>query len=655
MKKIQYSFQRLGKVLASVLLAVTLSSCDSFFDVVPEDAPDLHHAFSNRTMLERSLYTAYSYLPDPTDGYYYPAYYTTGGEFLVHTASPFLNTPSVKMYQGNQNSNSPLLNYWTGENGGIGMFKALRWCNIFLENCHIPQDITSQERERWIAEVKFLKAYYHYFLMTLYGPIPLIKENIDIDGDPEVMKIFREPIDECVAYIVELIDEALPSLPDNITNTIDEMGRVTKPIALAVKAKALVWAASPLFNGNTYYSSWVDKRGKRLIPEEDLTKWEVAAQAVKEAIESAELLGGHHLYEYNKLENQMHNMPDEIARMMTIREAVGARWNPGIIWGSTEKFATAKGGFGSANSWGNMQYDFYPMLYAEETQRYNGYMQADFSMTELFYSKNGVPIDEDKEYDYANRYDLRVADDSHQHYLAVGQKNAVINFDREPRYYADLAFDRGYYELESTMINFGESCDVYVKNILQTGDHNNMRARSGYNVKKMVSFRSGANANKTAFTTYQYSFPLIRLADLYLLYAEAMNEAYGPSTDVYTYIDAVREKAGLKGVVESWQNYSTEPTKATTKEGLREIIHRERLIELAFEGQRFWDVRRWKEADQWFMVTPQAWDKQGKTPETYYKVLNLDIQLNYTNKHYLWPIKIDDLRKNYNLVQTYGW
>ena len=89
-------------------------------------------------------------------------------------------------------------------------------------------------------------------------------------------------------------------------------------------------------------------------------------------------------------------------------------------------------------------------------------------------------------------------------------------------------------------------------------------------------------------------FPIIRVADLYLLYAETLNEsASTPPDDAYKYLDLVRKRAGLKGVKEAWQKYSIYPDKPLSKEGLREIIHRERRIELAAEGHRYDDIRRY--------------------------------------------------------------
>src|SRR6202008_3121426 len=98
------------------------------------------------------------------------------------------------------------------------------------------------------------------------------------------------------------------------------------------------------------------------------------------------------------------------------------------------------------------------------------------------------------------------------------------------------------------------------------------------------------------------------LADLYLMYAEALNEVKGYSTEDTHWINLVRERASLPTVEESWTNYSTDPSKYTTKEGLREIIQQERAIELMFEGHRYWDLKRWKKAHVALNQPIKAWD-----------------------------------------------
>src|SRR3546814_3603984 len=91
--------------------------------------------------------------------------------------------------------------------------------------------MSSSEKARWTAEVKFLKAYYHFWLLRMYGPIPLIKNNLAITADvKDIKQIERNTIDECMEYIVQLLDEAAVDLPDIVQFEIQEAGRITKPI-----------------------------------------------------------------------------------------------------------------------------------------------------------------------------------------------------------------------------------------------------------------------------------------------------------------------------------------------------------------------------------------------------------------------------------------
>ena len=150
--------------------------------------------------------------------------------------------------RGEQNNNDPYQNFWDGGNGGTNLWVAIRDCNIFLENINKPLDLQNYERTRWIAEVKFLKAYYHYYLFMLYGPIPIMDTNIAVDASQDEVRRYREPVDDVVAYISNLLDEAYKDLPSKITDPGQEMGRITQPIAKAVKAQLLLLAASPLFN-----------------------------------------------------------------------------------------------------------------------------------------------------------------------------------------------------------------------------------------------------------------------------------------------------------------------------------------------------------------------------------------------------------------------
>src|SRR5690606_29645407 len=228
--------------------------------------------------------------------------------------------------RGNQNILDPYVDYWDGGNGGKPLFGAIRDCNTFLENINSVPDMDENERLRWISEVKFLKAYYHWFLLRMYGPIPIIDENLPISSSPEEVQVHRQPVDSVFNYISNLLDEAAASLPPVIIDQVSDMGRATAPIALAVKAQVLMTAASPLFNGNPDYVNFKDKQGVQLFnPTYDASKWARAAEACKEAIDLLHETG-HKLYEFNPVVNT-YNLGPELKTQMDIRNAFTEKWN----------------------------------------------------------------------------------------------------------------------------------------------------------------------------------------------------------------------------------------------------------------------------------------------------------------------------------------
>ena len=647
---------KINKIVVFTVCVVLFVACD-YLDVVPNDTATLEHAFSNRSVTEKFLRTCYSFLPDVTNPNY-PGWLTSRDEFDYGYELRAQQAACGLISIGYQNTDNPYLDYWSGTNGGKPLYVGIRDCNIFLENIHKPRDILEEERARWIAEVKFLKAYYHFFLMQLYGPIVLVDENLPVSASPEEVKVYREPIDEVVDFIVALLDEALPDLPMVLPDPASEQGRITKIIALAVKAKVLAWAASPIFNGNEDYTEWVDNRGKQLVSSTyDPGKWQRAADAIKNAIDSCHH-AGMRLYTFNKYMGGPHayNMNDTLVKIMTIRKAITEDLdrNPGIIWATQHQFSEGKGSI--TNNLDNLLKQFMPRLYTQDLNSYGGYFAASWYMGELFYSNNGVPIEEDKFYNYAGRYVLRRATpgDGHESYIATGETTVELHFNREYRFYASLAIDRGFYELASTTKDGGATFSPFIK-LRQTEIY---PERIAYYPKKIIPFESAmsqGDANKR-YTPHNYQFPLIRLSDLYLLYSEALNEVKAkPDAEVYHWIDLVRENAGLKGVVESWEAAANNPQKPTTKTGMRSIIRQERLIELAFEVQRYWDLRRWKIAPDYWSLPPRKWSFNYEIPEEPYAIINYAPAVQFTFKDLLFPIREHDLRINNNLVQSYGW
>ena len=638
------------KIIVSISFILTAilcnTSCSDYLDIVPEGTPDMETAFSNKTNARKFLFTCYSSLPkwDQAGSIGFLA----GDEhWLIPKGTGFidqrLSLNAWEIGRGEQNSNDPYQNYWDGLNGGTNLWTAIRDCNIFLENIDKPLDLQQYERNRWIAEVKFLKAYYHYYLFMLYGPIPIMDNNISIDASAEEVRRYRDPVDDVVNYISNLLDDAAKDLPLQVTDAGEELGRITQPITKAVKAQLWLLAASPLFNGNIDYINVKDNQGRSLFPSEtDNNKWKQAADAALDAIKCAKE-AGHDLYYFTLPVN---GLSDATRKLLDIGEAVTEKWNTEIIWGSTwnvnglQKVAVAKTTKGS-------HYDAISV------------MAPTLTVAEQFYSSNGVPISEDKgdfwSKNYPNRYDFTIIPDegNNKHYLKIGEETAYLHLNREPRFYANLSFDRGtwygygYASDEPKDLAFYKFRAKEVSGRITSEDY----SYTGYLNKKVCSYKTSVTDN--GLSTERYAFPIIRLADLYLMYAEALNETLNtPNNDVYTYIDLVRERAGLDGVKESWQKYSKYPEKPNTKTGMREIIRMERLNELACEGKRFWDLRRWKKE---LPREVKGWYVQGETAQEFYRVTTLYLRSRYSFKDYLWPLKVETVLKDPNLGQNPGW
>ncbi|MFV0591006.1 MAG: RagB/SusD family nutrient uptake outer membrane protein [Draconibacterium sp.] len=639
------------KIIITISILIFSFACTDYLDVVPDNVATIDHAFLDRTSAERYLATCYTYFPDLSDPSGDPA--ILGSDEWWAIEDDYYNSRNqsyagLKIKKGEQNSNSPLFNAWDGYNGGRACYRAIRDCNVFLENIgNVGNDLSIEEERRWVAEVKVLKAYYHFYLMRMYGPIPIVKENLPISSNIDEVRVYRDPFDEGIDYLVSLLDEAVIDLPLQILNVSSEDGRITKPIALALKAEILVTAASPLFNGNPDLAGLVDNRGIQLTnPDYDASKWSRAATACKNAIDTC-LLAGHQLYEFTK----QTNLSDSTKLLMTLRHVVTDRWNKEIVW--TEAKLT--------------MYDYQrattPLFFIEQFQWMptDPYMCPTLRMAELFYTKNGVPIDEDTGFDYQNRFNTAVAPDEAKYYIQPGYETAKLNINREARFYANLAFDGAIWFGNGRYKDVGDGATneqpwvFHTKKGQPQGKTSNIRySLSGYWARRTSHFES-VSTSSSSNVIVRSTFPVIRLADLYLLYAEALNESMdAPNQDVYEYIDLVRERAGLQGVVTSWQNASRFPSKPSTKEGMREIIQQERMIELAFEGKRFWDIRRWKTAHQWLNQPIRGLNPDGETAQEFNSVRVLYTP-EFSTKDYLFPIRQYNIRVNSNLIQNPYW
>ncbi len=634
-------------------------SCSDFVDVVPDNIAVIDDAFASRLSTQRFLSSMYGRMQTmlPGGGVENPSVsprdpsVTSTDEIWLNDFKRLdnLNRPVgvAQHLLGGQNVLSPLFDAWGGT-GINNLYIGIRDANIFLEKIDIPFDLDEQEKKLWIAEAKFLKAYFHFSLLRMYGPIPIGNTNIQVSSGLEAVRVKRDPVDEVVDYIVQLCDEAIADLPAATMDMAQDAGRANGMMASVLKAKTLMLAASPLFNGNEDLSGLKNKDGEQLVSQiYDPQKWERAELACKEAIDIAHS-AGRKLYEAATDPS----WSDTTQFKMNVRGSVTAVFNLNteVLWPNTNESTRP------------IQAASRPRLRdGVASKEAPGFWAPTMRIAEMFYSENGVPIEEDLAYDYENRFEVvnNVGAD-HKHYVLTGFDAPRLHLNREVRFYASLGFDGGIWleDQESGTLNEDDPRVVRVKN----GDYSSSNgpgpafSATGYFAKKLshpLNFQRPGTSQNVGFQPVRYPWPVSRLADIYLLYAEALNEN-GKIAEAQQWIDQVRERSGLKGVVESWAAHAKDPAKPTNKEGLREIIHRERMIELVFEGHRFWDLRRWKKAQDYLNRDIRGWNRLGTNTEEYYKVKVL-ASPTFLNRNYLWPIAEGDMIRNPQLVQNPGW
>lgn len=386
------------------------------------------------------------------------------------------------------------------------------------------------------------------------------------------------------------------------------------------------------------------------------------------ALESAINDQRRQLYDF-KRDGKLAVTNDSIAYMMNSRQALTERFNVELVWGCGTQYT------------GDLQNVSQPRLNpgtkgaSDGTNQYNckSIYAPTMEIAEMFYTRRGVPMEEDKEWNENGWYDDRYTafektTENDKYYMKVDFDAPLLHLRREARFYGALGFDGSTWYGQGWTIPDDASTRNYVEG--KQGEFSGQKLTTqysitGYYAKKLIYY---GNIISNNVVINEYPFPIVRLADLYLMYAEALLESVSGDSDIpeeiYDCLRVIRERSGLKksdkepidigDVREAWKAYSINPEKATTKAGLREIIRRERQVELALEGQRYYDIRRWKLASKEFNKPVRGWNVGESTTEDFYRIRYIYNQKFY-QRDYLWPIKEQSLIINTNLIQNPGW
>ena len=227
-----------------------------------------------------------------------------------------------------------------------------------------------------------------------------------------------------------------------------------------------------------------------------------------------------------------------------------------------------------------------------------------------------------------------------------------LHLQREPRFYAWIGFHNGYAEIakhngvETNIDPARRAIVLKMRNNDSYGKNNQdfLYAISGYQNKKYVhpAYSDGL---------IQYPLVLFRMAELYLNYAESLVEL-DRLDEAKFYINKVRERAGIPSVDDAWNNFSKNPGYQNTKEGLREIVRKERCLELYLEGHKFFDIRRWKVAEQYLGISDKGLNVIGNTDEEFFQVVDIPLLRTFHKGQYLMPIDANEVNKMPQLVQN---
>lgn len=671
-------------ILLTILGVGMISSCTDYLesDQYFKDRMTLDKVFTSEQYTEEWLAHTFSFLrnynQDVTSKHYTPhcfaddMYYGDRDETLDIKERGQLSYSRFKLGGYNENE----------KQGGWGdSYKGIRNASIFIQNIDQNEIFSATKRADYKAQARFVRAYYYWLLLRKYGPIPIIpEEGIDYTKDYDEIATPRSSYEECAEYISNEMLLAAKDLP--LHRDEQAVARPTRGAALAVRAKVLLYAASPLANGNNdeFAQELVDDEGRRLLSSEyDEKKWAKAAAAARDVIE----LGVYDLYTANFRTTGDASYPPTIVPPYN-SEFSDQNWPNG--WANIDPFESYRAVFN-----GTLRASENPELIFTRGQNQGGEsVQAmvahqlpriaagwnTHGMTQkqcdAYYMNDGTDAPgKDKEIgrgDGSERVSGYVTkeDVDAGRYKPLAEGVSLQYANREPRFYASVAYNGSVWHLLNEDEEKNRHKQVFYYRGSGDGYTNTMFwLRSGIGIMKFVHPRDTYLRGEMSRIVPKEE-PAIRYADILLIYAEALNELDGtyeiPSWDgsqTYTISRNINEmKRGIRPVRIRGGVPDYPDEVYSNKEEFRKKLKRERQIELMGEGQRYYDLRRWKDAP-----VEESLPIYGCNP-----LMNADqrdlfhtpvpvwtFPTTFSKKMWFWPIQHSELKRNQRLTQNPGW
>ena len=515
------------KKIISALSLLLLCSC-SYLDVVPEGKATEEDIWKTEEQAENYRYYMQTYMPNLI-GYDWSPDQFAGDDFITGARGTTYYFSSKSLLYGEENANLTYFGRWAPNctSGGTNydIYRGIRYCFYLLDNIYKVPAVSQENADRYAGEAWFLVGYYHQCLLEYYGPIVLVKKFIPIDAPESEILTPRTPYDECVKYIAECYDRAAGLLPDVVGES--ELGLPTKMAALSYKARLLLYAASPLVNGNPDYIGFNNPDGTPLMSTTyDPEKWKRALDAAAAAIALAdEINPDTKKPKYDLYTSADSSLPDDERGRKNYHDTfVEESWN------GTE-FILAKGaqsGIQALQRYGGPR-----SIKGNMSKGWKTTLVPTMEAVEMYYTKNGLPLDVDP-----------LTKDEDLYSVAPGDNTARLHRNREPRFYASIGFDRGTFEIDDKILTLQlRGGELHGSTLKETDEY---QSCTGYLCQKWIHKSSTYNQSKNSYNYRKYAYPYLRLPELFYNYAEADFEYNGSLSPLsLEYLNRVRKRCGL--------------------------------------------------------------------------------------------------------------